>query len=952
MLLREGHHSVPLREERDRVPLCDRLDHLPLILAGPILRRTESNAVTVWVALKAPREVTLKIYATGENGSTIKTLVLAGIRATVPLGKYLHIVAITAKPVEEGERGREGEREMGRWGDGESIQLNLGTDQQPNHFPTSSCLEPGQIYAYDLSFGRYEQNLAEALNSPTTQGSPVTVSYFEHQLPTFAIPPSDLNHLRLAHGSCRKLHGGGQDALPLLDGLIEHHAKEPNSRLHQLFLTGDQIYGDDVADPLLWAATETGDTLLGWEENLPFYKTSTTSYEFKKPSDLKPGQRTDIARDYGGLTAMLLNTPEEAKSHLLSLGEFFATYLLVWSPVLWSESLPKGKDIYKDSKQVRQWDREARHVNDCVAQLWKVRRALANVPTYMICDDHDISDDWYLNRAWCNSVLGKPLGRRVVQNGLLGYAIFQAWGNTPDQFQEEQPGGNLLKATAIWSASAGTDEVALEKIAKCLGLPQIDPETGLPKFKLDKDVLVLDRDYPDGTLAIEWHYTVRSLKHEVIVLDTRTWRGYPQEEGERGRNSNPKSQTRPQGKVRGWQNQTSSEEEVNSLTVDSALAPPMLLCPTAFKKQLQKPLELTDQLKQASKSDIEVTLVVLPTNLVSLRIIDIFQQWELEEGNVFNSDVGDAWNLNEGALSKLLAELFKRRREVVVLSGDIHYGGSVRLSYWFGQNYKTPECELDAVLQEVQKSGQIQGHRPYQTGTKAPSLNNSKVRVLAQLTASAFKNGELKKHIVHTKAKSLVPEPAQDWAGWNEPPQLVEIQVTQGTVRMLDVEVPATGPIVRQILRVQGNWNIAWEIALKDYKSLPDWQYHIEWIKREKATFAPWAEKRVSSVPFKNKNPARWFTALGNLVLMLWRNQWLQDGEEVVGRNNFGVVSFQWPQHDEGVKAVIQDTYWRPPWKPNSVVYSRYFVPLYADYPPLPPRAVLPELISSSVEHP
>jgi hypothetical protein len=62
---------------------------------------------------------------------------------------------------------------------------------------------------------------------------------------------------------------------------------------------------------------------------------------------------------------------------------------------------------------------------------------------------------------------------------------------------------------------------------------------------------------------------------------------------------------------------------------------------------------------------------------------------------------------------------------------------------------------------------------------------------------------------------------------------------------------------------------------------------------------------------------------------MLWRNQWLQDGEEVVGHNNFGVISFEWPQNNEEAKAVIQDNYWRPPWKPTSVVYSRYVVPLH-----------------------
>jgi len=932
--LSEGRYSVPLRDhfsdrtqaipqELARLPSVVRLEQLPLILSGPILRHTESNAVTVWVALKAPREVTLKVYATDANGSTIKTLVLEGVRSTVPLGKQLHIVAVTAKPIREHGRGEA--EEMRRWGEREN-------------FP--SALEPGQIYAYDLSFGSHEQNLAQALNLATP--SPyVTVSYFEHQLPTFAMPPEDLNSLRLAHGSCRKLHGGGQDALPMLDELIEHYAKEPNSRLHQLFLTGDQIYGDDVADPLLWIATEVGDTLLGWEENLPFQQTPSISGEYKKPNELKPGQRTDIARDYGGLTAMLIDTPEQAKSHLFSLGEYFATYLLVWSPLLWPDSLPKGKNVHKDSTQAKQWDKEVGLLEECKEQLWKVRRAMANVPTYMICDDHDISDDWYLNRAWCTSVLSKPLGRRVVQNGLLAYAVFQAWGNTPDQFQEGQSGGNLLNAAKIWSASAGTDQSASEEIAKFLGLPQMEPETSLPKFRLDDDVFVLDRDYPDGTLPIEWHYTVRSLKHEVIVLDTRTWRGYPQGDEEMGKGGDEEIEKIPNPKSN-IQHPKSGDEGAISRRIGAvsgerhqhaAIAPPMLLCPTAFEKQIQKPLELTDQLNKTNNSGIEVTFIVLPTNLVSLRVIDVVQQWELEKGNVFHSDVGDAWNLNEVALSRLLAELFKRRQQVVVLSGDIHYGGTVRLSYWSNPYFEAPEPEPDVPSLAVQTS-------KVRAEIGSPPLKNSKARVLAQLTASAFKNGELKTYFIQTKAKSLVPEQPQDWAGWNEPPQLVEIQVTPEMVRILDVEVPATGPIMRQMLGKRGNWDITWEIALKDQKSLPDWQYHIEWIKHEKATLAPWEGKRVSSAPSRNRKTGGWLTALGNLVSILWRNQWIQEGEEVIGHSNFGVISLKWPQNDEEAKAVIQDIYWRPPWKPTSVVYSRYFVPLHVDNPPPPPRVV------------
>jgi hypothetical protein len=899
-------------------------------------------------------------------------LLLEGTSSTVPLGEYLHVVAVTAKPigVEEEESQRTGEF--------------LSSNPARNLHPfTRSFLQPGQIYAYDLSFGTDEYNLAQALTSP--QVPHVNISYFAHQLPTFAMPPDDLNDLRLAHGSCRKLHGGGQDALPILDDLIEHDAQQGNSRLHQLFFTGDQIYGDDVADSLLWVATEVGNTLLGWEENLPLSQTRTNEYRYKKPSDLKPGQRADIARKNCGFTAMLPNSPEKARSHLFSLGEYFAVYLLVWSPILWPQRLPEGKEVYKDPKQARQWDAEARHVKDCISQLWKVRRTLANVPTYMIFDDHDVTDDWYLNRAWCIDVLRKPLGRRVVQNAMLAYALFQAWGNTPDQFVEGQPGGNLLRAAIRWLATAATDESTSEEIAKYLSIPQLEPETGLPKLRLDEDVLILDREYPDGTQPVQWHYTLRSHKHEVIVLDTRTWRGYPLGQEERTSLVNPKLGDEGATSLRSLSHQDGGAIALQPFghptagaapwaiasdgAAHAAIAPPRLLCPTAFKQQIQDPLKLTDRLKQTDQSNIEVTFIIVPTNLVSLRIIDEVQRLELEKGKVYGSDVGDAWNLNEVALSRLLAELFQRRRVVVVLSGDIHYGATIRLSYWFHPYQEvTEDSTASDVPSQIQggafAAGNRTGLRPatqmsrdaatapcYANANRKPARQNpnfelqtplipSNARVLAQLTASAFKNGELKTAVVHTKAKSLAPERPQNWGGWNEPPQLVEIQISPHKVRMLDVKVPTTGPVVRQIKGMHGNWNLAWEIGLKNRASLPDWQYRVDWIKREKAKPAPWIGTQVSSAASKNKKTTGLLTALGNLVSLLWRNRWVQEGEEVIGYNNFGVVSLKWSENDEEANAVIQDAYWQPPWEPNSVVYSRYIVPLCVDSPPPPPRIV------------
>lgn len=573
------------------------LKELPLLLAGPMLRRTEADAVTVWVALQKPAQVSLKVLETAGQGHQLGRCIFQGERATIALGQSLHIVAVTA-----------------RSSHGETLQSD-------------------RLYAYDLSFiADQPYSLAAAMESDRQPAQPI--SYFAHQRPTFVLPPKHLSDLKIAHGSCRKPHGAGFDTLPILDSLIESAASQPKERPHQLFLTGDQIYGDDVADPLLWLATALGDTLLGWEEPLPASPSPHSRTDRAQPQNLPAGQRADLAIRRAGLTAGLDNKRSKTTSHLFSFGEYCASYLLAYSPACWPAELPAGRAIAQGRKAIRQWDKDKRYMDQFLYSLWKVRRLIANVPTYTIFDDHDVSDDWNLNQAWCLRVLGKPLGRRTVQNAMLAYAVFQAWGNTPAQFEENGHGVALLTAAQQWSRSKGEDVAAQEAIATYLGLPPSDPHTDLPQFVADQNVWVFRRS--EKTLT--WHYTVRSACHEVIVLDTRTWRGYP---------------------------------------IDGPpIAPPMLLSPSAFKQQLAAPLG-----QSSPEASTYATFVVAPTNVFGMRVLDWIQQWHLNRRKVFAADVGDAWNFHDGALARLLTTLFQYRKSIVVLSGDIHYSSAIQVGY-------------------------------------------------------------------------------------------------------------------------------------------------------------------------------------------------------------------------------------------------------------------------------
>jgi len=218
-----------------------------------------------------------------------------------------------------------------------------------------------------------------------------------------------------------------------------------------------------------------------------------------------------------------------------------------------------------------------------------------------------------------------------------------------------------------------------------------------------------------------------------------------------------------------------------------------------------------------------------------------------------------------------------------VLTGDIHYAAAVRLGYWSDRHFGDSRSNIESL-----KGANYQSNFQYY--------------VLAQLTASALINEEWKTHLIHTKIKSLLPERSQERLGWNEPLELVKIS------------------------RFGRKKAIA--AAVRNKQSLPDWGYRIDWIKRQKARLFLQHETGIlSSKSAKNKQLSL-VQRLWQIISLLWRNRWLQEGDEIVGSSNIAIVSFQWPADGDGEKAVIQNVYWRPLWAPDSVVYSQYFVSL------------------------
>jgi hypothetical protein len=229
------------------------------------------------------------------------------------------------------------------------------------------------------------------------------LSYYGNELPTFFLqaPGKKLNAL---YGSCRKIHdekGGKTDALSFGDSVVENYFSDLTARPAILCLGGDQIYADDVHKIVLEEIVILANKISGGKaETLP------------ASLSLPPvGGRGDFITKYTKFTT------GETANHLVSFAEYLGMYGLVWNKNNWSKDYP-----------------ELAHFTD---SLVKVRRLMANTPTYMIFDDHDVTDDWNLSVKWKEDVKSSKLGKRIVANAVGAYWLCQGYGNNPVRYPSD-----------------------------------------------------------------------------------------------------------------------------------------------------------------------------------------------------------------------------------------------------------------------------------------------------------------------------------------------------------------------------------------------------------------------------------------------------------------------------------------------------------------------------------
>lgn len=602
--------------------------------AGPILRRIDAQSINIWLAVDAETEIETFIF---EGLDSINKLLGEDKKnLTYKIGSNLFIKLLTFKPTQD--------------------------------------LKRDKVYTYDLKVGN------ESILTPFIDDEKTPLGFEKGKKPSFVLPAADLKNLVVAHGSCRKMHGDGREAMSNLDDILKTNLNNPAKRLQQLFLTGDQLYADEIptygllsimkkaaelinnSEKLSWDAIEINEKVQVKDKDGKLVEQKRTlASATVDPATAVPSLRHALLTSYAQMTT------GSGEAHLLTFGEYCSGYLHAWSENFWTDRLvniaknwtkidenwehirtagfkkadiqsrefltPLGIETRKekmakfdDFENGKKFEaaEQAREILDCYENLPKVRRLLANVSTYMIFDDHEVTDDWNISKQWKEDVYKNKFGKSIVRNALMAYALFQDLGNIPEEYRDNNANKAKFAAEIVKFAAA--------------------PATYNTK-EIDR-LLAIDK--PDAAPVIRWHFHFDSgLKVKTLFLDTRTRRGFT--------------------------------------TLSSR---PALLDEAAFNDQFRFPT--------APKTD-DTLLLISPCPALGMAVFEELvyplvtsfkgmgdAATDREPKGFANGQIkldNEAWYMSSKAFEELLKRM-SQFKQVVVFSGDVHYGFTTTLDYW------------------------------------------------------------------------------------------------------------------------------------------------------------------------------------------------------------------------------------------------------------------------------
>ncbi|KPP98764.1 alkaline phosphatase D family protein [Marinobacter sp. HL-58] len=363
------------------------------VLAGPVLRHSSPDSIVLWLVTREPVSLAVRIF-NGEQPLLDRTAA---------------------------------ESEVVQLRIGTRAWLNLLTIAPDPTLPRDIRLD------YDLGLTSDQPDTARWIRDWAPHLCPEG-----RERPGFTLK-SKLD--RILHGSCRRPHHPARDGLVRVDEEL-HKAEQLEEVPALLLMTGDQVYVDDVAGPMLHAIQCVIHQLGLYQEILEGASishsrelTSMADAYYHRDKLLPESEFNEdlTERFFGGVRKPVFTTAN-AGNHLISFAEVMAMYLLVWSPEPWA--LVTDAEPVDDPDELARYRKEQAAIDDFRRSLPRAARALANVPVYMIFDDHDVTDDWNLSALWETTAYEHPFSRRIIGNALLGYLLCQGWGNQPTHFRE------------------------------------------------------------------------------------------------------------------------------------------------------------------------------------------------------------------------------------------------------------------------------------------------------------------------------------------------------------------------------------------------------------------------------------------------------------------------------------------------------------------------------------
>jgi hypothetical protein len=583
---------------------------LPMILSGPIVRRAEPTQITIWIATSKSYRIHAKMFRITSNKDTNSftnhVFHTTCETDTIQMGKQLYVHLIKLTPFS-------------------------------GNFPTDTLL------GYNIHFKRGSELQDLHSLGLLSKDNPNSIVYGNLDYPTIYLNSSP-HHCNILYGSCRKPHGDDDDTLTTADLLLEKEFNHLLVRPTTLFLMGDQIYADDVADSLFPVITTLEKKLIGSREKLEIIDSRLENEPFQTSLNQVNG-RQYIMENFCHFTS------SNANNHAMKFGEYAALYLLSWSPQLWEsiqenslfnsfDELCNKKQVYfifsneerypKETKKEKfrlknRYTEQQEAMITFQQSLYRIRRLLANIPTYMMFDDHDITDDWNISYMWKENVKNSPLGSHVVANGLAAYWAFQGWGNAPESFDDRF---HWLMKAYFQMLSSGKMEEYHEEWKKTL-------------WDFDS-----------------WHF-VAPTNPKSVFLDTRTQREYDTE-------------PRP--------------EKFGQLIEETVWAPHLL-----SKKGWEN---VTSSLFNSGWNSGSPLLIVSPTPLYGMGLIESFihdyvYPLQVLGVNVHTKVDFEAWKYNGKGFTEFLHRAVSwNPNRCIILSGDVHYASAVKADISFKDGRK------------------------------------------------------------------------------------------------------------------------------------------------------------------------------------------------------------------------------------------------------------------------